>query len=466
MFSTNIKRRHSVEQTYFTIHRIKIMNNEEKIKWDALYSELHKAKAALHMLSTTVLGGVAKLSIDDGLCVLTASEGYYRMTGYTEKEFHAPPLSGYASKLVHQEDVPVVTATVEKVVRDDTQVSCTYRILQKDGTIAWNTAYCAQVEQTELGLTVDVFFRDITEERNRSKENTLNEERFRIISEQTRDTVYEWDIQADKIMFSPVFEKMFGYPPPMNASIERVLQSDITHPADRIIAQKMMLDVQSESSYLECEHRIIKKDGGSVWCRNRAMAIFDDEHRPIRIIGILTDIDDYKKNTLQLVEQAERDSLTGLLNRMTMQRQIERNLEQNTNQLCAYIQLDIDHFKQINDFMGHGAGDIALLQISSYLTKHFSESSIVSRPGGDEFAVYLLDQPSVSAIRACVSELCNAVRCDFAVGEKVYPLSVSIGVSLFPKNGTTFTELYSHADDALYQAKRQGGNNFVFFSET
>lgn len=441
-----------------------MMDENEKIKWDALQAEFQKAKAELHMLSTTVLGGVAKMSIGEELLVLTASEGYYRMTGYTEAEFHAPPLSARAGELVLQEDMPKVAAAIERLLLDDSQVNITYRIRQKDGAIVWNTAYCAQVEQTPTGPVVDVFFRDITEERNRRKENALNEERFRIISEQTRDTIYEWDIQNDQIMFSPVFERMFGYLPPVNAPIDRVFQSDMTYLEDRMIPRQMLADVQKQNSFLECEHRIVKGDGTFIWCRNRATAIFDDEHRPVRVIGILTDIDDYKRNTLRLTDQAEKDSLTGLLNRMTMQRQIERRLELEPEQLCAYIQLDIDRFKQINDFMGHGAGDTALLQISSYLTKSFGASGIIARPGGDEFAVLLINQPSPDAVEACVAELCGAVRCDFAVAEKIYPLSVSVGVALFPKDGKTFEELYKHADDALYKAKRQGGNTFVFYS--
>lgn len=417
------------------------------------------------MLSTTVLGGVAKMLIGGELTVLTASEGYYRMTGYTEAEFHAPPMLARAGDLVLPEDQAKVISAIERLLKGAPQVTITYRIRQKDGSVVWNTAYCAQVEQTESGPVVDVFFRDITEERNRSRENALNEERFRIISEQTRDTIYEWDIQKDQIVFSPVFEKMFGYPPPVDAPLDRVFQSDMTHPDDRAIPQQMILDVQKENSYLECEHRIVKGDGSFLWCRNRATAIFDDERRPVRVIGILTDIDDYKRNTFRLTEQAEKDSLTGLLNRMTMQHQIERHLELEPERICAYIQLDIDHFKQINDFMGHGAGDTALLRISTYLTGRFGKSAIIARPGGDEFAVFLVDQPSVDAVRACVTELSGAVRCDFAVAEKIYPLSVSVGVALFPTDGITFTELYKRADDALYQAKRQGGNCIVFFTE-
>ena len=456
--------------------------------------ELKKAQKELAMLSETVLGGTARLSVDDEFRIITATDGYYRMTGYTEAESQSPPFCGKGMNLVVPQDRPIVTEALQKLLVTNEPATVTYRIQKKDESIAWNTAYCARVDETGAERTVNVFFiditdkhqaetkleslintipdslirlligkknmvryvnkefyrqtgwqpeelppgsplsqfyqiiypddrqmvktqfldyvksdldscimdyrirtrqgdvkwmharafrfrsdmeagqiiqfiiSDITEEKLQREATALNEERYRIISEQTRDTVFDWDILKDRIQFSPVYEKMFGFPPPPDVSIKNLTEYDIVHPDDKKNVEDMISAILGGAPYAEAEYRAKRADGTYLWCRNRVTTIFDSEKRPVHAIGLLSDIDDYKQETALLQEKATRDSLTSLLNRMALQRQVERRLKKYPGRLNAFLLLDIDHFKEINDTRGHSMGDTVLKSISALLS--------------------------------------------------------------------------------------------------
>lgn len=110
--------------------------------------ELKKAQKELDMLSETVLGGTARLSVDDEFRIITATDGYYRMTGYTEAESQSPPFCGKGMNLVVPQDRPIVTEALQKLLVTNEPATVTYRIQKKDESIAWNTAYCARVDKT------------------------------------------------------------------------------------------------------------------------------------------------------------------------------------------------------------------------------------------------------------------------------------------------------------------------------
>lgn len=551
--------------------------------------ELEKARTELDMLAQTVAGGVARLAIDDNLRIVTATEGYYRMTGYTEEESVEPPFSGRGLNLVLPQDLPIVKEAVEKLLHSNGPCRTSYRIRKKDGSIAWNTAYCARVEQHQGERCVDVFFSDITEHRQteiefesllnhlpvgvvralnrgmiqilyandefyrqigyspeefagepfqndylrivldveregliewsklcaesgqefpsidyriltkggcvrwmRAKTARLNdisepwpimqgiitditeerlqrqavahnEERFRIISEQTRDTVFEWDIQGDTVQFSPAYEKMFGFKPSENVSVKRLTQYDIIYEEDKPQVEHMIQEILDGAPYAETQYRAKCADGTYIWCRNRVTTLYDDEHCPIRAIGILTDIDSYMRTTSTLQEQAMQDSMTGLLNRMAFQIQVEQILQDSPDLFHAFLLFDVDRFKQINDTLGHLAGDQTLQALAALLPEQFRESDLIGRMGGDEFAVFLTNIPNREIAAHHAKRLVDMVcLCPVsALQDKTVPFTVSIGTALYPTDGRTFLDLYMHADQALYEAKRRGGNGWA-----
>lgn len=163
-----------------------------------------------------------------------------------------------------------------------------------------------------------------------------------------------------------------------------------------------------------------------------------------------------------LREQAARDSFTGLLNRGTMEVRIQETLcGGSSGKEYAYIALDVDDFKKINDAYGHSVGDMLILRVAELLTRTFGEESYVGRMGGDEFSVFVQDIPDRRDICARAESICLGLREEKeALGLMEEP-SVSIGIAFGPEQGTSFDELYHRADKALYRIKNEQKNGIA-----
>ncbi|MBI9093787.1 MAG: sensor domain-containing diguanylate cyclase [Sphaerochaeta sp.] len=164
--------------------------------------------------------------------------------------------------------------------------------------------------------------------------------------------------------------------------------------------------------------------------------------------------------------QTQLDPLTGILNRTALETHVTQQIA-----LCSYkhtigafFMLDIDYFKWVNDTFGHDHGDAVLRQVTNSLRGVFRPSDIIARPGGDEFAVFITDIPSVELAMKKAENICNAMR-SLGMPEDDMHLSCSVGVSIFPDHGTSFEELYHTADLALYQAKREGKDRYCLYGE-
>jgi diguanylate cyclase (GGDEF)-like protein len=167
-----------------------------------------------------------------------------------------------------------------------------------------------------------------------------------------------------------------------------------------------------------------------------------------------------QRNTLQ--RKSEIDPLTGILNRGALKEKMGKLMEEsNTSHQLAVIILDIDHFKQINDHFGHMTGDKVLVEASKNLHLLLRPVDLIGRLGGDEFMLCLKDIPYEEVIIRRVQLISKIIRSQ--LGAKV-TVTASIGVAICPRDGTTFEELYKKADLALYKAKEQGRNCYVFYS--
>lgn len=211
----------------------------------------------------------------------------------------------------------------------------------------------------------------------------------------------------------------------------------------------------------------VAKNGQEKWLLNQV--VVQMEREPICYISIMDVTDKVELERIRqkerelLRKQAAQDSLTKLLNRGTMEEQIDSVLKQGDRSVNhAYISLDVDDFKQINDIYGHCVGDLLILELSDLLKEAFGEKGYTARMGGDEFAVF--------AINVSREEILDAARClarRFRAGKDRIGLteepSVSIGIAFYPEAGTSFQELYNSADEALYRVKNEGKNGIAVF---
>ncbi|SBS27922.1 Phytochrome-like protein cph2 [Marinomonas spartinae] len=169
--------------------------------------------------------------------------------------------------------------------------------------------------------------------------------------------------------------------------------------------------------------------------------------------------------TRELEKLAFYDPLTQLANRRLFLEKVSIACLNSDKSRCALMYLDLDRFKEINDRLGHDAGDVLLLVIAARLTSIVEGKGLVARLGGDEFAILLSDYRDRKAVKLLAQELLKSINEPVVLQGKNYSVSASIGVTLIPEDGDSSEEVLGHADMAMYKAKELGRNNAYFFKE-
>ena len=210
------------------------------------------------------------------------------------------------------------------------------------------------------------------------------------------------------------------------------------------------------------------KDGNKKWLSFRVMVSM--ELKPVSYITI-TDVTEkveknrrYAREREYLKDCAARDSMTRLLNRGTMEERIKEELEAvEEGQNYAYIALDLDNFKQINDMYGHWAGDSIIMGISNILREVYGNNARIGRMGGDEFAVFIPDVKDRAQIQSQADEVLRRLRLQKEMIGMAEEPTASIGIAFGPEDGRSFRELYHRADEALYQVKNEEKNSIAIY---
>jgi len=164
---------------------------------------------------------------------------------------------------------------------------------------------------------------------------------------------------------------------------------------------------------------------------------------------------------------AQHDGLTRLPNRMLGNELLTEAMREaaRNHTLVALLFVDLDNFKDVNDSVGHAAGDDFLVQVAERLRESVRQTDIVSRQGGDEFLIGLTDLHQVEDIVLVSEQILQRMQAPLYLRGLEVLASCSIGIAIYPEHGTTFDELLRHADQAMYQAKEAGRNTFRIFTE-
>lgn len=211
------------------------------------------------------------------------------------------------------------------------------------------------------------------------------------------------------------------------------------------------------------------KDGEIYWVYTTIVPFLNDKGKPYQYVSIRTDITERKKveealhqSEKKLTFMAFHDTLTGLPNRRYYMKRLDQSLKEarDHEQKMAVLYMDMDHFKLINDTYGHDEGDEVLKEFTRVIKAQLDCDIIFARQGGDEFTMLIPNVREEEDVRQLASRIVESLQ--KPIGAK-YQLTVSIGISYYPKDGTKKDELLRHADEALYQAKADGKNNFKVY---
>lgn len=293
----------------------------------------------------------------------------------------------------------------------------------------------------------------------------LSLERYRIIMDQTTDIIFEWDIKKDTLSFSSNWRKKFGYEPIGEAISKRIPNSCNIHPEDMPAFLKIMKDSAAGVPYSETEFRIRDIFGNFVWSRIRATVQYDMLNRPVKAVGVIIDINSDKKRHQLLLEQAQRDPLTNLYNKVAARELIEQKMSENFHgEEQVLLIIDVDDFKRVNDVYGHLCGDSLLADVAATLRSQFRDSDLVARIGGDEFLIYLPGTEKEEMIKK-IGEVLEALKRLRPV-KGAPPISCSIGAAIYPKDADNYFSLFKCADTSLYHIKNSGKAGFFFYDPT
>jgi diguanylate cyclase (GGDEF)-like protein/PAS domain S-box-containing protein len=308
---------------------------------------------------------------------------------------------------------------------------------------------------------------DITERINAEAEIRERDAIWKLALESTGEGVWDWHIQDKVEIYSRRCKEIYGY-----AEHELLDHPDEldrrTHPDD--VAQ-MNRDRQAHfdgttPTYVN-EHRVQCKDGSWKWILTRGMVISrDDQGRPLRMVGTHTDITQRKEAETLIWQQANFDALTGLPNRRMLRDRMAQHLKkcQREHLQMAVLFIDLDHFKEVNDTLGHDNGDLLLVEAGRRISACVRATDTVARMGGDEFTVVLAELHDAVQVERIVQQMLTSLAGEFRLGVEQAFVSASVGITLYPGDAAEIDDLLRNADQALYVAKGAGRNRFSYFT--
>jgi len=306
--------------------------------------------------------------------------------------------------------------------------------------------------------------RDITELKTAQTLLRRSEERFRSIFENAAAGMATISPDGELTAVNPAFCRMLGY------SVEELLGltvRDITHPEDRKRTAQFLRDAaRGKTAVFREEKRYLRRDGSAVWGLTTAAFQCDEKGRPISGVALVQEITHLKKSEEAVRRLAYYDSLTDLPNRALLMERLRHNLYQaeRDGRKVGLLYFDLDYFKKINDTLGHHTGDLLLKAAAGRLRECVRRSDTAARIGGDEFVVVLPNLPSEHDVAAAAGHILDTMSRPFHLNGREVFTSASMGIAIFPDDGSKERALLKNADRAMYEAKEKGRNQFRFFS--
>jgi diguanylate cyclase (GGDEF)-like protein/PAS domain S-box-containing protein len=311
--------------------------------------------------------------------------------------------------------------------------------------------------------TFTAFIRDISERKRAQLELEQREQRFRALVEKSWSGVALLDAELAFSYIGSSTQRLLGY-----TEMELMHTSFLgyVHPRDRLAAREVFAQLAATSNReAQAELRFQHKNGTWVWLEAFAQNLLHDPSVGAIVVNY-RDITQRKATEKQLEYQAYYDALTGLPNRLLFRDRVltAMNQAKRHRRGIAVMYLDLDHFKLVNDGLGHSVGDALLSEVAARLQGSIRASDTISRLGGDEFTILINDTSSTEAVFGVARKLLQSLGKPFRVDGHELFVSASIGISLFPTDGEDVETLLKSADSAMYRAKELGRNQAQLFT--
>ena len=382
-----------------------------------------------------------------------------KVTGYDPDDFLKGGKSMYYDH-VHPDDRTGLKNIISKSLSQNKPFEHEYRIIRSDGNVRW--VYEKGTSLPEESSMVG-FILDITDRKNEEKALKQAEENYSALVTTAPLGIFQTTPEGKFISSNSQMAAYYGYnsPEAFLSEISDIARDCYVQPEER---DRLLTILNKFGHTNNFEARQKRKDGSTFWASETIMAVKDEDGNIVRMDGFLMDISERKEHEETMRRLAMFDNLTGLPNRVLFDDRLKLALSHaSRNRMkVAILYADLDNFKQVNDELGHMAGDTVLKEVAGRFSDCLRTSDTLSRIGGDEFIFILQDIGTNTEIEVVAQRIIDSMRAPFYIGEKVYRIGVSIGISVFPDNGEEKEKLIRIADEAMYKAKGQGKNGYAF----
>jgi len=407
--------------------------------------------------------------LDMNLSFIYVSPSVKRLMGYEQEEL----LKLQASEMMTPSSWDLATTKLSKEIKKYEQGEVnTLQVLQleirrKDGTTVWTEVKFSFIrDETRQPVGVIGVSRDITERKRMEEKLRFEEKRFRAFVEHASDMIVLVNREGVILYVNPAIESILGYKPE-----ERIGANggEIVHPDD----VKALADVfttlsrDTSSPVINGELRLRHKDGS--WRTLEAVGSNLVTNNVVESIIInYRDITERKQAEEQIQYLVTHDLLTDLPSlRFAKDRlSVALNMARRYKKAVAVMFIDLDGFKDVNDTLGHDAGDYVLQQVARRMLSCVRETDIVSRVGGDEFLIIATEINAPENVVQIAKKVIHLVSQPIIFNGRQSVVSASIGIALFPDDGTDMDQLIKKADEAMYSVKKGGKNGFSFINTT
>lgn len=423
-----------------------------------------ESERRLTNMANNINGGVISLINNPRLDIRNANSGFWHLLGYSD----SPPKNPCLADFLSAEESEKLFQLLESRREESTSVNMELRLRRKNGQHIPALLRCTWSSDGQVTAVpcLDCVVVDITEQKHMQTELEQEKERYRILLEQSQDIIFDMDLEKRQFTCSPNFVTKFGRDStPMFTPEGRPRNDQIVHPDDLPALTEMRRRVRSGERTVFSVMRIPTAQGRYIWCRVQTTRI-SKKDAPLHIVGKIVDIDEEVRRRAELERLSQRDSLTDLYNKVAFREKVMQNMPVRLkgDKTHALLFLDLDNFKELNDSLGHMAGDAALVDAADALRRIFRNVDAVGRFGGDEFCVFAMGITR-NAMAARADSVLKALDMRFDRDGKTVNISASIGIYMLDGSETSYEEALQRADNAQYRAKQLGKNRCIFYDD-
>jgi diguanylate cyclase (GGDEF)-like protein/PAS domain S-box-containing protein len=355
-------------------------------------------------------------------------------------------------------------AVFQRILAGESMFDYQTRHLRRDGShvdLSFNAVPMRDARGAVIGATGTA--RDITAEKIAAAAQFENVEKLRLAVDAAELMYWEWERDTDQLHWGRDPSTLVGATGGRSSRWSEYVE--IVHPEDRDRYLATVNSAWEQAGACSNEYRVIRSDGRVAWLSSHGKTLADASGRVYRMIGVSQDITDRKRQEEEARFLAYHDTLTGLPNRRLLDDRLRQAvfLAQRRDTRVAVMVIDLDNFKQVNDALGHRAGDAVLREASHRIVGCVRKADTLARHGGDEFVVVIPDLHQDGDSQVVAEKILHALEPPFQVDGRDFTIGASIGISLYPTDAGDGEGMLRNADVAMYRAKQLGRNNYRFY---